>query len=77
MFDPFGSFNGMIAKMQEFFGNPMQFMMSKGLNIPNEYANNPDGAIQYLMNNGRMTQQQYNWLKSTSDQIQRSMGNQR
>ena len=38
--------------------NPSQFLQK--LNIPVEYANDPSGAIQYLMNNGRISQEQYN-----------------
>ena len=38
--------------------NPTQMLQK--LNIPQEYANNPQGAIQYLMNNGKITQEQYN-----------------
>lgn len=45
---------------QQFRQNPMQFLMSKGLNIPQQHMNNPNDAIQYLMNNGRISQEQYN-----------------
>lgn len=38
--------------------NPSQFLQK--LNIPVEYVSNPSGAIQYLMNNGRISQEQYN-----------------
>jgi hypothetical protein len=38
--------------------NPSQFLQK--LDIPVEYANDPSGAIQYLMNNGRISQEQYN-----------------
>lgn len=36
--------------------NPIQYLASKGLNIPQQYANDPKGAVQYLMNNGQMNQ---------------------
>lgn len=39
-----------------FMNNPMQFLASRGLNIPQQYANDPRGAVQYLMNNGQMNQ---------------------
>lgn len=48
--------------------NPNQFL--EKLNIPQEYANNPQGAIQYLMNNGRITQQQYNVASNQFKQMQ-------
>lgn len=40
------------------------------LNIPQEYANNPQGAIQYLMNNGRISQKQYNNANNQLKQLQ-------
>ena len=42
--------------------NPIQFLASKGLNIPEQYANNPKGAVQYLMSNGQMNQDMLNKL---------------
>lgn len=40
------------------------------LNIPAEFQNNPDGAIQYLMNTGRITQAQYNQARSMAVNMQ-------
>lgn len=60
-FDPFGSRQGMMTQYGQFQQNPMAFLSQKGLNIPQQYQNDPNGAIQYLMNNGKLTQQQYNW----------------
>ena len=48
--------------------NPTQILQK--LNIPQEYANNPEGAIQYLMNNGKITQQQYNNANNQLKQLQ-------
>ena len=59
--DPFGSKKNMMEQFGSFQQNPMQFMAQRGLNIPQEYAADPDGAIQYLMNSGKLTQQQYNF----------------
>lgn len=39
-------------------------------NIPTEYLNNPQGAIQYLMNNGKITQEQYNNANNLYKQLQ-------
>ena len=42
------------------------------MNIPQEYMSNPDDAIQYLMNTGKITQQDYNkaieWYKKAAAQ---------
>jgi hypothetical protein len=70
MFDPFGSMQNMIGKFTQFVGNPMQFMMSNRLNIPQEMMNNPNEAIQYLMNSGKLTQDQYNWAVQQAKQLE-------
>lgn len=70
MIDPFGSMQGMLGQLQQFMGNPMAYMASKKFNIPQQYMNNPNDAIQYLMNTGKLTQQQYNEFNKTAKQIQ-------
>lgn len=59
--DPFGSRQNMMEQYGSFQQNPIQFMAQRGLNIPQQYAGDPDAAIQYLMNSGKLTQQQYNF----------------
>lgn len=68
--DPFGSMQNMINQFKQFMGNPMGYAMQRNLGIPQEYMNNPDEAIQYLMNTGKLTQAQYNELNKTAKQIQ-------
>lgn len=70
MMDPFGSMNGFMGQFRGFMQNPMQYMMQKRLNIPQQYQNDPNAAIQYLMNNGQMSQSQYNQLQQMARQIQ-------
>ena len=48
--------------------NPNQMLES--MNIPKQYRNNPNDVIQYLMNNGRITQEQYNMASSQARQLQ-------
>jgi len=69
MNDPFGSMNGFMNQFRGFMQNPMQFMMQRRLNIPQNMMSNPNAAIQQLMNSGQMTQAQYNQLKQMSKQI--------
>lgn len=82
MLDPFGSLKGMLGKFQGFMQNPMQFLTQNKLNIPQEYMSDPNKAIQYLMNSGKLSQQQYNWALNTAKRIegnpqfQRFIGNQ-
>ena len=72
MFDPFGSMNNMLGQFKNFMGNPMQFMIQNKLQIPQQYMNDPNQAIQYLMNTGKLTQDQYNWAVKQSKQIQKN-----
>lgn len=48
--------------------NPSQFLQK--FNIPQEYLSNPQGAIQYLMNNGKISQEQFNNASSQLKQMQ-------
>ena len=67
--DPFGSKNNMMRQYGSFQQNPMQFMAQNKLNIPQQYANDPDGALQYLMSSGQLTQQQYDYAKGFAGHI--------
>lgn len=60
-----------LNEFQSFMSNPIQFMAQRKLNIPQQYINDPNGAIQYLMNSGRITQDQYNKAVNMSNQLQK------
>ena len=60
--DPFGNMKNFQTMRDQFVQNPMGFLSQRGLNIPQEYQNDPNAALQYLMNNGKLNQQQYNFL---------------
>lgn len=49
--------------------NPMQYLMQNKINIPQEYANDPHGAVQYMLNNGQMTQEQLNSLTQMAQKM--------
>lgn len=70
MNNPFNTFQGFANSFQSFMNNPAQYLMQSRLNIPQQYMQSPDDAIQYLMNNGRLNQQTYNRLNSIASQIQ-------
>lgn len=70
--DPFGSMQGMMSQFQGFMQNPTQFLMQNKLNIPAQYANNPNQAIQYLMNTGKLSQNQYDWAAKQAQIIQQN-----
>ena len=68
--DPFGSMQGMINQFRGFMNDPVSFMVQRKLNIPKEYMNDPQGAIQYLMNTGKLSQEQYDWAVQQANKIQ-------
>ena len=60
--DPFGSLQNFMGQFRGFMNNPMQFMASRKMNLPQNWMQDPNGAIQSLMNSGAMSQSQYNQL---------------
>lgn len=44
--------------MEQMKNNPVQFLMNRGLNIP-QGMNNPQEIVQHLLNTGQVSQQQY------------------
>lgn len=61
--------NNMANQFNMFMKNPMQFLISKRINIPQEYANNPQGAVQYLMSTGKMSQMTFENLRNQASQM--------
>lgn len=59
----------MMQQFSSFKQNPMQFLMQRNINIPQQYANNPQAAVQYLLNSGRMNQSQLNQLTQMAQQF--------
>lgn len=49
--------------------NPIQFLLQRKINLPQEYANNPQGAVQYLMSNGQMSQTTFENLRGKAAQM--------
>jgi len=70
MSDPFGSMNGFLSQFRGFMQNPLQFLMQRRLNLSQEALQNPQQAVQQLLNNGQMTQAQFNQLQNMAKQIQ-------
>ena len=50
--------------------NPMQFLMQRGMNIPQNIQNDPNAIVQHLLNSGQITQQQYNQAAQMARQLQ-------
>ena len=70
MFDPFGSMQNMVSQFGGFLQNPMQALLQRRINVPQNLMGNPSGIIQHLMNNGMLNQQQYNAARMVAQQAQ-------
>lgn len=60
--------NNLLGAIMQMRQNPQQFFQSVG--IPAEHMNSPQDAIQYLMNTGRVNQQQYQQAQAMVNQMQ-------
>lgn len=54
--------------------NPMMQMISEFQKFKQSFQGDPQQEVQKLLNSGRMTQQQYNQLAQTAQQMARMMG---
>lgn len=52
-----------------FMQNPLRFLAQQKINLPQEYANNPQGAVQYLMSTGQMSQTTFEALRGKAAQM--------
>ena len=50
----------MTGRFQQFMQNPMQSLMNSKLNIPQQYQNNPQDAVNYLIQSGQVNQNTLN-----------------
>ena len=48
-----------MAMLQQLRQNPIAFLRSRGMNVPENIAGNPNAIIQHLMNSGQVSQSQY------------------
>lgn len=58
-----------INQFRSFMQNPTQFLMQSRLGLTQEMLQDPQQAIQQLMNQGKITQDQYNWAVNQANQI--------
>lgn len=62
----------LLAQFRGFAQNPAQMLLQQ--RIPQQYVNDPDGAIQYLLDSGRISQQQYNLAQQYMRQLSAQKG---
>ena len=60
--------NNMFFLFRQFASNPRQFLAQR-MGIPEDKLQNPNDAINWLMRNGRLTQQQYNQAAQMANQM--------
>ena len=69
MSDKWGSFQKFMNDFSQLAKNPAQYAMQR-MGIPQSMANDPDAIIQQWMNEGRLSQEQYNEARKTAGMIQ-------
>lgn len=61
--------NQIQSQYQQFKSNPMSFLIQRNVNIPQQYMNNPEQAVQYLLQNGQMSQEAFNQISQMAPQL--------
>ncbi len=63
--------NDMLAEFANFQKNPQQYLLSKGLNIPQNMLNSPQQAVEYILSSGQGTNEQLNQFKTMLNMFHR------
>ena len=61
--------NGTMNQFNSFMQNPFQFLTQRKINIPQQFMNDPRGAVNYLLQNGQMSQEQLNSLMQKAQRM--------
>lgn len=63
----------MMQAFMQFMQNPAAFFQQRGMQMPPQTAlQSPQGMIEYLMNSGGVSQQQYNQAAAQAKQMQQN-----
>lgn len=63
----------MMQAFMQFMQNPAAFFQQRGMQMPPQSAlQSPQGMIEYLMNSGGVSQQQYNQAAAQAKQMQQN-----
>lgn len=54
----------------QFIQNPMQYIIKSRLNIPQDFQGNANDMVQYLLNTGQLTQDQFNRVNKEAQRLQ-------
>ena len=61
--------NPVMSQFNSFVQNPIQFLLQRNINVPQQYMNDPQGAVQYLLNNGTMSQDTFNSIRNMATRM--------
>lgn len=61
--------NNPLQMLNQIKQNPMSFLVQRGLNVPQEIANDPNKIIEHLMKSGQISQQQYDTAVQMAQQF--------
>ena len=61
--------NNIFSEFNRFQRNPMQYLIDRKVNIPQEYMNNPQSAVQYLLNSGQLSQDTLNQIMQKASSL--------
>jgi len=64
-----GNTTNPMQMLNQLMSNPVQFLASRRLNIPNNIGDDPKAIIQYFLNTGQMSQDTYNRLQNQVNQM--------
>lgn len=71
IYNTLGGGNTLISQINQLRNNPIQFLMNRRLNVPENLSNNPQGIVQHLLNTGQMSQETYNRIQNQVSQLMR------
>lgn len=61
--------NNLMSMLQQLQNNPVQFLMQRRFNIPQNISSDPNQIVQHLLNTGQISQEQYNQAVQTAKQM--------
>ena len=61
--------NNFVAMLNQIGNNPVQFLMQRRLNVPQNISNDPNAIVQHLLNTGQISQEQYNQAAQMAKQM--------
>lgn len=61
--------NNFVTMLNQIKSNPVQFLMQRRLNVPQNITNDPNAIVQHLLNTGQISQEQYNQAAQMARQM--------